>query len=324
VAFVAWTTRTGRAEELAAALGGVARLFTGGGLKGRATAPLRYVINAAQTARWLLRLRPRAVAVQNPPTPAAYLVAAYARLAGVPLLLDSHPVAFGRKQSRLWGALVPLHRRLARRADLVLVTVEDLAAEVRAWGGRAQLVHEAPPATAMAGGEPPERDGVRVLFVGVFAPDEPVAAVVEAAAAVGEATVAITGDVADAPPGLVEGAPPNAEFVGFLGPAAYAEALRDADVVMVLTTEPTSVVRAGYEAVYAHRPLIVSDTPVLREVFPHAVHAGPSAPELAAALRRAVAELEALRAIAPRARSEQAERWEGQRRALSEAIGATA
>jgi glycosyltransferase involved in cell wall biosynthesis len=324
VAFVAWTTRTGRAEELAAALGGVARLFTGGGLKGRATAPLRYAINAVQTACWLLRLRPRAVAVQNPPTPAAYLVAGYARLARVPLLLDSHPVAFGRKDSKLWGALLPLHRRLARRADLVLVTVEDLAAEVRSWGGRAQLVHEAPPAVTAPAGDPPARDGLRVLFAGVFAPDEPVAAVVEAAAAVPEATVAITGDTDAAPPGLLEGAPPNTEFLGFLEPTAYAEALRDADVVMVLTTEPTSVVRAGYEAVYARRPLIVSDTPVLREVFPHAVHTGDSAAALTAALRRAGAELERLRAFAPRALHEQERRWEAQKRALSDAIGAPA
>lgn len=322
MAFVAWTRRTGRAEELAIALGGEARLFTGAGLNGRSTAPLRYVVNAVQTMIWLARRRPRAVAVQNPPTPAAYVVAAYARLARVPLLLDSHPVAFGRKNSRLWRALLPLHRRLARRSDLVLVTVEELAAEVRSWGARAQLVHEAPPAAAGVEGDPPPRDGVRVLFVGVFAPDEPVAAVIEAAAGVPEATVAITGDVAQAPPALVERAPSNVEFVGFLNAATYAAALQDADVIMVLTTDLTSVVRAGYEAVYARRPLIVSDTPVLREVFPHAVHTRNTAAGIAAATRRALGDLDALRDVASRAREEQEVRWEGQRRALSEAIGA--
>jgi glycosyltransferase involved in cell wall biosynthesis len=322
VAFIAWSQRTDRADEIAAALGGVARRFTVDALHGAATAPLRYLLNAVRTLVWLGRSRPGALIVQNPPSPAGYVAFAYARAARIPIVLDSHPSSFGRKGSRRWALLVPLHRWLARRVDMVLVTVRELMAEVERWGGRAMLVHEAPPVTAPPEQPPPRRNRPRVLLVSVFAADEPVTAAVAAARSVPDVTLAVTGDTAKAPPGLVRDAPGNVEFVGFLGAADYARALVEADALMVLTTDRSSVVRAGYEAVYAGRPLIVSDTPVLREVFPHAVHVANETEALAGALRRAGSELDSWQADTPAARALQSERWEGQLQALRAVLNA--
>jgi hypothetical protein len=100
-----------------------------------------------------------------------------------------------------------------------------------------------------------------VLFLGTYGRDEPVAELVEAARLLPEVEVRITGDPGAAPPGLLDQLPPNVRLLGYLGPEQYqAEVLR-ADLAVVLTTEPTSVMRAGYEAVYARRPLLVSDWP---------------------------------------------------------------
>jgi hypothetical protein len=65
--------------------------------------------------------------------------------------------------------------------------------------------------------------------------------------------------------------PLNIELVGFLRDGDNVRAMPGADIP-VLRTEPRSVVRAGYEAGYACRPLVVSDWPVLRDVFPYAMH----------------------------------------------------
>jgi glycosyltransferase involved in cell wall biosynthesis len=143
-----------------------------------------------------------------------------------------------------------------------------------------------------------------------------VAEVIEAARRAPELDVHVTGDLGKCPDSLRESAPPNVHFTGFLSGADYAAAVRDADVVLALTTEPSSVVRAGYEAVYAERPLVVSDWRASREVFPHALHAQNDPPAIVAGLRQAVREQERLQAVAPQALELQGSRWERQLEAL--------
>jgi glycosyltransferase involved in cell wall biosynthesis len=324
VAFLAWTERTERADEIAESLGGVARRFDGRGMRGPATAPLRYLINTVLTVAWLVRNRPRAVITQNPPVVLGGIAWLYGLVAGVPVLLDSHPVSFGRKESGVWSLMVPIHRFLAVRARLVLVTAPELADEVRAWGGRATEVHEAPPVGLLPTPPPavPADGRLQIFYVGVFAPDEPIEAVIDAARLVPEVDIHVTGDVRQAPAGLIDGAPGNVRFVGFLRREEYQQGLQDAHAVMSLTTEPTSVIRAGYEAVYASRPLITSDWPVLRAAFPFALHAVGDATALAAALRELTARYPELGDAADRALEHQRVTWDRQRGLIETAIAA--
>lgn len=321
-AVIAWGAHTTRAEEIAASIGATGRRWGRPRQAARAATPARYVLQAARTLGWLAARRPRAVIVQNPPIVAPLVAYAYTRIAGARLVLDSHPTSFGRKGSRLWAAFVPVHRWLARRASLVLVTVDDLADEVQTWGGQASLLHEAPPGDVAADTSAnPRRGRPVVLFVGVFADDEPVADVIAAAARLADvADVHVTGDRGLAPAGLIENAPANVRFVGFLDSEAYRRALAEADLVLALTTEPASMIRAAYEAIYAQRPLVVSDWPALRDAFPYAVHVAPQADAIAAGLRAALNDLPKLRASAAQARKAQDERWERQITTLREAI----
>ena len=151
-----------------------------------------------------------------------------------------------------------------------------------------------------------------MLCVGRFAPDEPVREVLDAAALVPEIDVALTGDPSLCPPELRDHAPAHVRFLGFLDAAHYRQAVIDADAVLTLTTEPGSVMRAAYEAVYARRPLVVSDWPVGRALFPAAVHVVHTPDALAEGLRRLVAEYPSLRASAESARRAQLERWNAQ------------
>jgi hypothetical protein len=112
-------------------------------------------------------------------------------------------------------------------------------------------------------------------------------------------------------------------FVGFLDPVEYRAAVADCDIVVTLTTEPTSVMRAAYEAVYARRPLVVSDWPVARALFPHAAHTANDADSLAHAIWSVVADYERYAGALDEARAVQLDRWEAQRGALVGAIEGT-
>ncbi|ABS05137.1 glycosyltransferase [Kineococcus radiotolerans] len=286
--FITWQRHGGRAREIADALGGQA-LQVHPRLPGGRRLPnvVRYALSSMSTAWALARLRPGAVMVVNPPVVPGLIVAAYSALTGRPFVLDSHTGSFGVKENPVTRAMLPVTRVLARRASAVAVAAQPWADQVRAWGGRAVIVHEAPPARTML---PPEPDGKAVaLFVGVFAGDEPVAEVVEAARALPGVRFRITGDVDRCPAELLRSAPANVEFVGFLDTGEYWRNVREAAVLLALTTEPTSVMRAAYEAVYAGRALVVSDWPVLRETFPLAHHTANRADALAAAVREALA-----------------------------------
>jgi glycosyltransferase involved in cell wall biosynthesis len=324
VSFIAWSPVAGRSQEIARALGGEARCFYGRGRFGKLSVLGRYARSARDTMRYLRTRRPRAVIVTNPPLIPGLLAWMYARRNGARVALDSHPGGFGLQGDRVSRLLQPLHVWLARRATATLVTDERLAGRVEAWGGRAEIVHEAPVDWGPDDGRP---DAVhprpRVLFVCVFQRDEPVSDVIEAARRAPELDLHVTGDLGKCPASVRESASANVRFTGFLSGADYERAVRDADVVLALTTEPSSVVRAGYEAVYAQRPLVVSNWPASRDVFPHAVHVDNEPPAIVAGLRHAIRERERLVALAPQALELQRSRWDRQLEALRQHLNPT-
>lgn len=320
VAFIAWGAVPGRSAEIAGALGGEARCFVSPRLQGRRFAPVRYVIAAVRTMTYLVRRRPQAVIVTNPPVFAALVALPYTLITGVPLLLDSHPTSFGAKEHVTSQRLLPIHRWLARRAVSTLVTTDDWVRTVEGWGARSDIVHEAPIAWtassdgSAAGGRP------TILFVGTFAGDEPVSEVLAAAASLPHADFVVTGDLRRCPEDRRAKAPGNVRFPGFVPPEEYRQLVEAADVILTLTTEPTSIMRAAYEAIYAGKPLVTTDWPALREVFPYAVHVANTATEISAGLHDALACLDELHAVADEARSVQLGRWKQQLDVLSDLI----
>jgi glycosyltransferase involved in cell wall biosynthesis len=320
VLVLAWTNRPGRALDLAESLGGeavVAYPRTPGFLRHPFSTALRYALSTVITVSTLVRLRPSAVVVTNPPLIPPLVVAAWSRLTRRPFLLDSHPSAFGAKGKWVVARLQFVHRWLARAAEGVLVTTDERAAEVDGWGARGVVVHEAPVAF------PQHRAQATpvVLFVGVFAPDEPVEAVVDAARLLPEVQFQITGDVRLAPSALLADAPANVSFVGYLGAEDYRRCVADATVLLTLTTEPSSVMRSAYEAVYARTPLITTGTPALRELFPHAVFCDNTAESVRDAVVRALQTLPELASQVDAALAVQDRRWAQQRAELAGLCG---
>jgi hypothetical protein len=324
VSFIAWSSVAGRSQEMASALGGEARCFYDFGFVRKSLIPLRYAASALRTAAYLLRRRPRAVIVSNPPVFPAAIAWLYCRLASAPLILDSHPSAFGFYETKkLVKVTMPLHRFLIRQAEASIVTVEALTEMVRAEGGRAEIVHEAPPLWK-ATPAPPLGARASLLFVGIFADDEPVELVAAAARRLPDVDFRMTGDLRKCPPTILEDQPPNLELLGFLGPDAYRDAVDASNAIITLTTRPEAVNRAANEAVFAKRPLIISDWPAMRSFFPHAVAVENSTDGLAAGVERAVAEYDKLVAAAEEAVREQQGRWDEQLAVLRELVAGKA
>ena len=313
-AFVAWS-QSARPRELASATGASYSIVYVTLLGRVSLAPLRYMLSAGSTVWFLLRNRPSVVVATNPPVFPALIAHLLSPLTGSELILDSHPRGFGYKGSAVGRFMAPIHRYLMRRARATLVASPELADLVIESGGVPLILHEAPPEWEMyeaaSLGDVPT-----VLWVTIFASDEPLEAVLAAARELPDVHFMITGDRRRAPAALIETAPANVEFTGFWVDEGYARLISDADVMLVLTTEPASVPRAAFEAVEGLRPLVLTETPDLRELFPAAVFVDNTPRGIARGIREAISGHAELVSAAPEARDAQRRRWRRQQRQL--------
>lgn len=322
VTFLSWGTVGGRPSDIARAINGIAWTYRPSILEGRRWTPLRWLVQGAATAGYLVGKRPRAIIATNPPIWLGLIAYGYSRLAKAPLVLDSHPGGFGAQEDRVAARVQALHRWLARRVAAVLVTGEPWATLVQSWGGRSITLWEAPvpwsvPRLSPRGhGEP-----LRILYVGVFGDDEPVAMFVDAMNRMDGIDVRITGDLRRAPRGLVDSAAAHVKFIGYLRGTDYPAAVADADLIVTMTSEPTSVMRAGCEAVWARRPLLVSDWPATRTAFPFAIHTANAVDELVDAVSALRDDPTAAVAQLDPAWQAQADAWATQMTALENALG---
>ena len=317
VAFIAWAEDAGRAHEIAQALGGEARTFYQLRIVWKPLVPLRYLLNAIGTCGYLLSRRPRAVIVTNPPIFPGLIALLYCTVMRAPLLLDSHPSAFG--DALMAKGAAGIHAWLTRRAATTMVTVPELAQIVTSWGGRADIIHEAPSAHHAAPAAPLS-GRPRIVHIGRFAGDEPTVEMVAAARLVPEADVLITGDYRKCPALLRASAPANVIFTGFLEGHDYDRTLEQAAVIMVLTSRPQSVSRGAYEAVYFERPLIISDFPAMTSLFPYAISVPNDTAGIARGIQSAIERHADLVAACPRARALQEQRWQQQLVRLRELV----
>jgi glycosyltransferase involved in cell wall biosynthesis len=226
-------------------------------------APLRYVLQTLQTLVILLRERPRLIFVQSPPVFAPLVVMAYAWLARAQVVIDAHS---GALISPLWRWSLPLHAALSRRAAATIITNEHLQQQVASWGARTFIIADIP-TVFPEGIRPPLPAGLSLVVINTFSPDEPLEAVMQAAASLPQVSFFVTGDPIRASRAVLERCPANVRFTGFLPDPNYIGLLRAVDGVLVLTTDDHTMQRGACEAVSLGVPIITSDWPILRDYF---------------------------------------------------------
>ena len=117
--------------------------------------------------------------------------------------------------------------------------------------------------------------------------------------------------------------PANVRLTGYLPRADYENLLRSVDAVMVLTSAEENLVCGGYEAVAAGKPLILSDTGALRELYGRGVvFTANRADAIAAAVGQLRRDLRELRGGIRAQQGDMATAWSRRWHALLERIHA--
>jgi hypothetical protein len=205
------------------------------------------------------------VFVQDPPIFASLAVYLYTTLLlGQPkFVIDAHTGAFLHPY---WKPFRGIQKWVYRRAMAVIATNRTLAEQVQSWRANGMALAgppiEIPPGEAMVLSEQ-----FNLVLINSFSSDEPLAEVLEAMVDQPDVHLYVTGDTRKSPPALLENAPDNVTFTGFLPDEDYLGLLRGADAVMALTSEDFTLQLGGMEAIAAGKPLITSDLSFLREYF---------------------------------------------------------
>jgi glycosyltransferase involved in cell wall biosynthesis len=227
-----------------------------------AYAPFKYVLQTIHTILVLLRERPRVIHAANPPFVCGLVVAGYCLLSRTKYVLDHHTGAF----HRIWRWALPVQKLLSRHAASNIVVNLHWANIVHTWGGHTTVLVD--PFSDLPLGSPyAVKKGFNMVYVNTFAPDEPLSAVIDAAAQLPDIQFYITGDLQKASKNFLKELPPNVFYTGFLPDDQYIGLLRAGDAIMALSTWDYTLQEGGCEAISVGKPLVTSDWPYLREVF---------------------------------------------------------
>jgi glycosyltransferase involved in cell wall biosynthesis len=250
----------------------------------------RYILLSLRTLAFLAEAKPTNLIVQNPSVGAAVLCLLVRPVFRFRLIIDAHNEAV-RPYNYNNYAMRAVARWLHRHSDLTIVTNEMLARQVRQHGGRSFVLFDQIP-------EPPAglsghlSVDLEVLVVSTFAPDEPLAEIINAALLVPEARFFVTGRPSKHWANTK--IPENVVFTGFLSEQAYWDEMRKASIVLDLTEMKACIVCGAYEAIAAGKPLILSEDEAARALFLDAAeYTRNNAGAIAAAIRRVAGELDA-------------------------------
>ena len=271
--------------------------------------PARWAALPLQTLRLLQRCRPDLLFVQNPSLALTTLAALCRPLFGYRLVVDAHNEGV-RPYDRPYAFVEWLSRRLLKSADITIVTNDALAEDVRAAGGRpVTLPDSLPVVPASALTQPRTAAAADVAVVATFRRDEPIDAIIAAAAMLPDVRFALSGP-AERYRGTPDTTPPNVRLTGFLDDPDYWELLAQAKVVCDLTLKPDCLVCGAYEALALGKPMVLSDDHATRQLFGPAAVLTQNSPEaIAAAVNRAIAERERLEAGAQELRESFGAEW---------------
>lgn len=226
------------------------------------TAPLRYSLQGVKTLRLLFRKRPELVLVQSPPSHAVLFVRWYCRMTGSHYIVDAHSDAMQRD---VWLKPYWLHASATRDALVTLVHDEYFQVVIEERGGQALVLRD--PIAEYERDEYPLDEGFSIAVVNRFAEDEPVEEVLQAAGRIPSVRFYVTGNPRNAPPRLLDDAPENVKFTGYLPDPQYYGLLRSSQAVMALTTRDHTFQCGANEALSLERPVITSGWKTLKDYF---------------------------------------------------------
>jgi len=227
-------------------------------------APFKYVYQFFATLLFLIRHRYQLVFIQSPPIFAVLPVYVYCLFTSTQFIIDAHTRSvYGPP----WEWTAPLHRFLSRRAVTTVVTNIYLQEMIAEWGAHGFVLQD-PPIDELRAGQPMElkSDAVNVVMISSASPDEPVKEVIEVARGLPDIHFYITGNHAGSTKHLVNAAPSNVHFTGYLREEFFS-LLYAVDIIMDLCNEEYQFLSGANEALWLGKPLITTSAPVLEAYF---------------------------------------------------------
>jgi len=225
---------------------------------------IRYIVCMKRTLMILLYERPKVVFAQNPSIVLNYFLLLLRPIFRYSFISDAH---FGGIEayngSRLFQMALDLNNRCA---DAVIVTNNDHALHVKRLGGKA-FVCEDPLPDISRYAKPSHEEEKIVFFVCSYDIDEPYTVAFDAAKNLMSDGFGfyVSGNYrkADIHPEDY----PHIHFIGYVSESEFYAYLYKSQVVLDLTTKENCLVCGAYEAMAAERPLVTSNSEVLKRYF---------------------------------------------------------
>lgn len=241
-----------------------------------ANRPVRYFVLTFRTIHLLFREKPKIVFCQNPSIVLTALLTILKTIFRFKLIVDRHSnFKIEHKDSPLlkWKVFHLLSRWTIKKADLTIVTNEHLRKICNELGGSSEVLQDKIPDLKIdVDRQPPSfmknREKTQVMFVTMFDDDEPIKEMVKTGPVLSNYILYFTGkyskvySYAD-----LSGLSENIVFTGFIPDTEYLALMENSDLVVVLTKKDLILNCGAYEAISLSKPLILSDTPTLREYF---------------------------------------------------------
>lgn len=311
--FLAWTRFQWRQLSMASHFGFSVRFFPLA-FRWRVLKLIEYLVKTAQTLAYCARERLDEIWVQMPPEPLLRVAQFYRFLRGgrVRIIADCHNSMFDPPWRNWPGAVSALNR-----CDLVLVHNEEMVLVARNMGIRPQLIEilECAPTQFTSEDMPAPRDlrSPWILFPASFSADEPIDELVKAAAIAEEIMFVVTGNAETALRRFdLSRMPSNVRLTGYLPRSEFEGLLKNAGAVLGLTRYEGVQLQMCSEAVGAAKPMVLSDTAILRKLFGRtAVMVDSASPEsIARGCREAISRLNEMTRNAKSFRKERQDEWE--------------
>ncbi|MCU7799665.1 MAG: glycosyltransferase [gamma proteobacterium symbiont of Lucinoma myriamae] len=218
------------------------------------------------TFRIILATRAKNIVVQNPSIVLACVANIFARLCFKHLIVDAHNSGLFPKEgeSKILNWVAAL---LLKVTPLTIVTNQALVDYVHKKNGRAVLVPDPLPDIPIT--NELDNNEFSVLYICTWSKDEPYQSVIDSATLLPEGYhIYITGNYhKKLTSKQVKELPPNIILTGFVSDAEYYSLINQVDVTLDLTNREHCLLCGAYESVSVEKPMILSDTLVLREYF---------------------------------------------------------
>jgi glycosyltransferase involved in cell wall biosynthesis len=234
----------------------------------------RYLYCIIKTVALLIKKKPEIVFAQNPSMILAATVALYRLVYKKIIVIDRHTTFRIGKNFTFTPRNVIfllLHKFTINVADITIVTNRFLADIVRKTGGRPFVLPDKIPNLIPLPSQNSitKKNEFNILMISSFGNDEPLELVLRAVQNFNsdQCKLYISGNYMKIDQKIIRSAPKNVVFTGYLSEQQYVNLLFEVNAAMALTTAEYCMLCGCYEAIAAEKPLITSNTKVLKDYF---------------------------------------------------------